>query len=245
MLMKEEILKEIQKCAKENGDKTPSEKKFYEYAGIGIHDLKKHGWAYYGELVRDADLIPNKFDNTRYSHKKLCKLFIEAIRVKGDWPTIGMLDVRHHKNQKLPDSSTFYNKLGKVKNNALPKTIIEFIKDKQGYDDVLSICNSILEKNVNQDELPGDNDIVSGFVYLGIQNGVHKIGKSKDPNRRREDITLLGPGPFKLIHEIETDDMKGVEKYWHNRFEKKWIRGEWYKLNSFDVKTFKLWRRIV
>lgn len=71
-----------------------------------------------------------------------------------------------------------------------------------------------------------------------------KIGKAKDIDRRREDITLLGSEPFELIHEIVTDDMKGIEKYWHNRFKAKWIRGEWFKLNSSDVKAFKRWKKI-
>ena len=35
--------------------KTPSEKLFYG-ADIGIYDLKRCGYAYYGALVREADL---------------------------------------------------------------------------------------------------------------------------------------------------------------------------------------------
>lgn len=54
-----------------------------------------------------------------------------------------------------------------------------------------------------------------------------------------EKITLLGPEPFKLIHEIKTDVMNGVEKYWHERFKSKHKRGEWFNLSSTDVKSFK------
>ncbi|MEK7472504.1 MAG: GIY-YIG nuclease family protein [Patescibacteria group bacterium] len=49
--------------------------------------------------------------------------------------------------------------------------------------------------------------------------------------------------PFQTIHEIKTDDMNGVEKYWHNRFKSKWLRGEWYKLNPSDVKALKHWTK--
>lgn len=243
MLTKEDILKDIQRVAKENGGRTPSAAKFREYTGIGITDLHKHSWSNYGELIREAGLSPNKFDKTKYSPEQLCKIFIEVIREKGKWPTRGVLDVKHYNDSNFPESATFYKKLGLTRN--LAKRILEYVKDKPRYGDVANTCNLILEKFENQDESLGGNDVASGFVYLGKQHGDYKIGKAKDANRRREDITLLGSEPFVLIHEIKTDDMDGVEKYWRNRFKSKWLRGEWYNLNSSDVKTFKRWKRIV
>jgi len=241
MLTKEELLKKIRRYAKENG-KTPSEKNFYDYTGVGIYDLKKLGWSYYGDLVREAGLVPNKFDKTKYSHEQLCKIFVEVIRKKGKWPTRGELDVKHHIDSNFPDSSTFYKKLGLT--GDLAKTIIEFIEDKQGYSDVIKICNSVLENYENRDESSEDGDVICGFVYLGKQHGKYKIGKTKDLNRRREDITLLGSEPIEWIHTIETDDMNGVEKYWHDRFKSKVKRGEWFNLTRADIKAFKRWRKI-
>jgi len=242
MLTKEEVLKEIRRYAKKNDGKTPSEKVFYEYTGIGIHDLKKRGWAYYGELVREAGLTPNKFDKTKYSREQLCSIFIDVIRDKRKWPTRGELDVKHHTDSNFPDSSTFYNKLGLTRN--LAKSVLEFIEDKQEYSDVVDICNSALEKYKERSESSEEGEVTSGFVYLGKQHRNYKIGKAKDANRRREDITLLGPEPFELIHEIETDDMNGVEKYWHNRFKSKRKRGEWFDLSRADIKAFKRWKKI-
>ena len=54
MLTKEEIIKELQRCAKENGGKTPSSAKFKEITGVGPYDLHKHSWSNYGELVHEA-----------------------------------------------------------------------------------------------------------------------------------------------------------------------------------------------
>ncbi|MCX6737809.1 MAG: GIY-YIG nuclease family protein [Candidatus Parcubacteria bacterium] len=242
MLTKEAIIEEIRKYAKENCGKTPSEKIFYEHVGIGIYDLKKNGWANYGELVSEAGLTPNTFDNTQYSREQLCEMFIEVIREKGKWPTRGILDVKHHNEVSFPDSSTFYKKLGlKID---LAKAILAFIKDKQEYNDIIEVCNLTMGEVEDQDEFLEDGDVTSGFVYLGKQHGDYKIGKAKDANRRRDDITLLGSEPFNLIHEIKTDDMDGLEKYWHNRFKSKWKRGEWFNLNSVDVKAFKRWRKI-
>lgn len=241
MFTKEEIVKELLRCAEENGGKTPSEKFLYENTEIRIMDRRKY-WSNYGELVYEAGLTPNKFDKTKYNNEQLCKIFIEVIREKGMWPTRGILDVKHYNDPSFPESSTFYKKLGLTED--LAKTILEFIEDKQGYGDVIEICNSVLAKYKDQGESFEGQDVISGYVYLGKQHGFYKIGKAKNTNRRREDLTLLGSEPFELIHEIRTDDMNGVEKYWHNRFKTKLKRGEWFKLSKGDVKAFKRWKKI-
>lgn len=242
MLTKEEIIKEIQKWAKENGGRTPSAIKFEEITGIGPYELPKYSWSNYGELVLEAGLTPNLFDKTKYSHQDLCKMFVRVIREKGKWPTRAVLEIKHSHDSKFPASATFYKKLGQTRD--LAQTILEYVKDKQGYKDVVNICIPVLEKYKNESDTSEDDKVESGFVYLGLQHGDYKIGYTKDLNRRREDITLLGSGPMVWIYEIETDDMRGVERYWHNRFKSKWTRGEWYKLNPSDVKAFKRWKRI-
>lgn len=241
MLTKQEIIKELQRYAKQNGGKTPSEKILFENTDVGITDRRRY-WSNYGELVIEAGLIPNEFDKTKYSHTQLCGMFIKLIREKGKWPTRGILEVKHHNDHNFPDSSTFYNKLGLT--SKLAKTILEYIGDRRGYKDVVSICDSIIQKTGNESLSLEDGSVIAGYVYLGKQHGSYKIGKSKDPNRRRDDITLLGPEPFTLIHEIKTDDMAGVEKYWHERFSSKHKRGEWFNLSAGDIKAFKRWRKI-
>src|SRR3990167_9943849 len=139
MLTKEEIIKELQNSAKERGGKTPSEKIFHESTRVGRYERMKY-WSNYGQLVGEAGLTPNKFDKTKYNHKQLCEIFIKVIREKGKWPTRGDLDVKHNKDASFPASATFYKKLGLTGN--LAKSILEFIKDKQGYGDVVDICNS-------------------------------------------------------------------------------------------------------
>jgi len=47
-----------------------------------------------------------------------------------------------------------------------------------------------------------------------------------------------------MIHSIKTDDPSGVETYWHKRFDTKRLNGEWFDLNSADIKAFKRWQRI-
>lgn len=241
MITREDIINKIRKYAKKN-NKTPSEIVFYELAGIGIYDLKKLGWPYYGALVREAKLKPNKFDRTKYSREQLCKIFIEFMRELGKWPTRGDLDVKHYNDKNFPASATFYKKLNKIE--GLAKSVMEFIEGKRNYDDIATICKSVFEKYSKQVTSPESADIMHGFVYLGKQHGRYKIGYTTDLNRRREDISLLGSEPIEWIHSIETDDMKGIEKYWHDRFASKWMRGEWFKLAPSDIKSFKRWRKI-
>ncbi len=251
MSTKDDIKKKILKCAKELG-KTPSEKVFYEYAEIGIYDLKKGGYPNYGELVRDVGLLPNKFDKTKYNPDQLRKLFIKVIREEDKWPTRGLLDIRHFRNKNFPDSSTFYKNLGQVKELALG--ILDFIEDKQGYDNVAEICNSALAKfESNATEAANlDKGGGIGYVYLlksSLNNAVaYKIGKTKNLEQRLKQ--LRQPSNIEeLIHPIKTDDIGGIEQYWLNRFSSKRLypdkpKNEWFKLSISDVKVFKRWRKI-
>lgn len=241
MLTKEEILRKIKNYAKENSGKTPSEKIFYEYAGIGVYDIKKCGYAYYGEIVQEAGLTPNKFDKTKYGHNQLCELFIKVLREKGKWPTRGDLDVKHHIDSSFPESATFYKKLGLV--GVLAGRILEYVDDKQGYEDVVSVCESIIEKFDKQGKLDNTNEKI-GEVYLYKSGRYYKIGKTFDTVRRGKEIRLELPEKLNLVHTIKTDDPSGIEAYWHRRFDSKRMNGEWFDLNSADKNAFKKWKRI-
>lgn len=63
--------------------------------------------------------------------------------------------------------------------------------------------------------------------------------------RRGNELKIQLPENLDLIHEIKTDDPSGIEAYWHRRFEAKRMQGEWFDLNSTDIKAFKRWRRII
>ncbi|HTK03220.1 MAG TPA: GIY-YIG nuclease family protein [Alphaproteobacteria bacterium] len=251
MLTKEDILKEIQKWAKENGGNSPSEKTLREKVGIPKWDWIAY-WPKITDMQREAELIPNDFDNTKYSNQDLCKKFIKLMREKGKWPSRDEMDFERRHNPKFPASATFYDKFGKVRGLAL--TILGYVKDKKGYDDVVEICNPILEK-FEQNELSEKYSPEGGrgYVYLlktTLKNATaYKIGKTKDLARRIKQLRQPS-NREELIHSIETDDIDGVEKYWHDRFEIKRLyssepQDEWFDLNTSDVKAFKRWKRIV
>ena len=57
--------------------------------------------------------------------------------------------------------------------------------------------------------------------------------------RREYELGIQLPERVQVVHEIETDDRRAFEHYWHRRFEAKRARGEWFKLDPVDIAAFK------
>ena len=72
----------------------------------------------------------------------------------------------------------------------------------------------------------------------------HKIGHSNAPGRRGYELGLSLPEGIKPVHEVLTDDPAGVEKYWHNRFSEKRVRGEFFNLPIEDYMPYLHSRKI-
>lgn len=91
-------------------------------------------------------------------------------------------------------------------------------------------------------EVDPDNDTadgpVPGYVYL-IRSGRHyKVGRTNSVGRREYEIGLQLPERLTLVHQIATDDMVGIERYWHLRFASRRTNGEWFRLTASDVSSF-------
>jgi hypothetical protein len=96
-----------------------------------------------------------------------------------------------------------------------------------------------------KDDVTDNSSSSVGQVYLCKRGKYYKIGYSKDPVRRRGEIGLQSPEELKWIYSFETDDLRGVEAYWHKRFEnKRFKKTEFFNLNSQDIKVFKRWKKI-
>lgn len=78
---------------------------------------------------------------------------------------------------------------------------------------------------------------MSGVVYLLECEGFYKIGITDDVRKRLSQIQTSTPFNVKLIHSIPLANAWLLEKHLHERFAKKRVRGEWFKLSSDDVNT--------
>lgn len=83
------------------------------------------------------------------------------------------------------------------------------------------------------------NGVTPGYAYLMVdQNGLYKIGHSKDPSTRVKSVTS-STNRVTLVCQIETKDMRGLEWDLHKQFDAKWDHGEWFTLSPDDVEYIK------
>jgi hypothetical protein len=78
----------------------------------------------------------------------------------------------------------------------------------------------------------------SGYVYLlEAENGLFKIGRSKQPKFRISEITkAVAPFEIKEVHKAWYPDCHAVESALHRRFAKKRKRGEWFALSAEEAR---------
>ena len=76
-----------------------------------------------------------------------------------------------------------------------------------------------------------------GYVYIArAENGLHKIGKAKNPEQRvRGFAGAVMPFVIELIHTIESNDALQAESILHRRYQHRRRVGEWFELSERDV----------
>jgi len=72
-------------------------------------------------------------------------------------------------------------------------------------------------------------------VYLIKCLDMYKIGWSHNPQKRLESLQIGSPYKMQLLWEDTIPNYLQIEKGLHWKFEDKWIRGEWFKLDAQDV----------
>lgn len=241
MFNRQDILDEVKRTAKENGGLPLSAKRFQNETGIIPYEWQKY-WPRFGDVQREAGLKPNTFLKTPYKETFLYEKFIELMRELKKWPTKGEIVIKHNQDSKFPGERVFYNRLGLKP--ILASKVLEYSKVKK-YNDIINICMGVLEEYDKGEESSSNNSEEQyGYVYLARSGKFYKIGRTNSMGRRHHEITIILPENLILIHEIKTDDPSGIEAYWHKRFELKRKNGEWFNLNSSEVRAFKNWKKI-
>jgi hypothetical protein len=239
MPTKQKILDEVRRTAHENDGIPLGVARFEKETGIKQYEWGKF-WARYGDVLKEAGFTPNQLQ-TAYSTEFLIEKVVGLVRKLGKFPTYREIQVEKNNDPELPDKKVF-GRLGTQEQ--LAKKVLEHCNGKEGYNDVLKACGSVLEKPSKQSKDAGSSAERLGEVYLFKSGRYFKIGKTIDTVRRGSEIRIQLPERVELIHSIMTDDPSGIEAYWHKRFDPKRLNGEWFDLNTEDVKTFKRWKRI-
>lgn len=81
-----------------------------------------------------------------------------------------------------------------------------------------------------------------GFIYL-IENVVgnevrHKIGFTKDLERRVKQLDTGNPGEMNIIKHFETKWNRKLESYIQRTYSIKNVKNEWFNLSDNDVNEF-------
>lgn len=232
---KQVILDEIRRMAEADGI-APGKQRFEKETGIRESKWSGVYWAKWSEAVIEAGCNPRVFQAAHPDEQILAKL-AGLVRKKGRFPTGAEIRLEKRIDPEFP----WHNVVARLGNKAkLVKLVGDFCKNRSAYADIVpflaqpsAAIRHIPEKS------KADDEVLIGSVYL-IKGGKHyKIGFTNDLGRRKYDLRIQLPERVHLIHEISTDDPKGIEQYWHRRFADRRANGEWFSLTPEDVAAFK------
>lgn len=241
MLTKQDIIEKIIQTAKENDGKPLGIGRFEKETGIKPYDWQRY-WTQFSKAQQEAGFSPNQLQ-TAYPDEFLFEKIISLARKLNRFPVTREIRIEKINNPEFPDSSAFTRAFGHKKNFSLK--LAEYCQGKIDHEDIIGFCDEVSEKTGEQEEYDKRSKEILGSVYLFKSGKYYKIGKTGDTVRRGSELRVQLPERIDLIHSIKTDDPSGVEVYWHKRFEEKRMNGEWFNLNSSDIKAFRCWKRIV
>ena len=234
LITREHILDEIKRTAAENGGMPLGRERFVKEIGIKVYDIGRY-WARWSDAQREAGFNPNEMQ-AAYSNDFLLEKLVAFMRELGRFPTAPELRLKNYNDPSFPSLGT-YEKFGR--RPQLAEKIIEYCRDRDGYDDIVSLCAQVKgkEKPIKIADLRSVTQF--GFVYLLRSGRYYKIGKTNAVGRRERELAIQLPEKTSKIHSIKTDDPGGIEAYWHKRFESKRKHGEWFELSASDVSAFR------
>ncbi len=232
---KQHIIAEIIRTAEKNGGRPLGRRRFLSETGIKESDWYGKYWARWGDAVKEAGYLPNELQDA-YDECWLIEQLISFIRELGRFPVSGDLLLKTRRDKSFPSDATF-RRLGKKAE--IVKRVLDYCREKSGYEDVISICEPIAQIEVRDDEAKGEENADYSNVYLIRSGRYYKIGRSNSIGRREYELSIQLPEKAVSEHIIKTDDPIGIEAYWHKRFKDKRKNGEWFELTAQDVKVSK------
>lgn len=157
------------------------------------------------------------------------------VRRLGRVPTSPELRLARRNDPAFPSHNVFARFGSKA---ALLARAATFCADHGGYTDVLALMPPVthVPPTVSATE---EEPTSLGFVYLLRSGRYFKIGLTINMEERVGRLKIQLPDPVVEVHRITTDDPRGIERYWHDRFQDRRKNGEWFELSSSDVAAFR------
>jgi len=228
------ILQEMKRTAEENNGVPLGWRKFLSATGVKKYEWLGRFWSRWSDAVREAGFAPNKME-AGYDRGQLLDHYAELARELGRLPTGDDLRLKAHADPAFPSEKTI-RRLGA--RSALARELLQYCQVQNGFEDVARMCEDYGTRHRVPSSGPQPS-VEEGFVYLIKSGRFYKIGKTNAAGRREYELNLQLPEAVSTIHVIRTDDPGGIEAYWHQRFELKRKKGEWFDLTAADVATFK------
>lgn len=242
---REEILDAIRRCAVSNGGVPVGRNRFTSMTGIAETQWLGRYWARWSDAVREAGYEPNVLQQA-HDEDVVLERFAELIQELGHFPTEPEVRLKRRTDQTFPSHNVF-RRFGR--RDGVARRIIELLGDRPDYQKAVRICEPIAamapaagEPNFQEEPAGGP---LGGEVYLMKSGATYKIGRSNSAGRRAYELAIQLPEPLEIVHVIETDDVVGIEAYWHRRFADRRLNGEWFSLSKADVAAFKRRKRLM
>lgn len=232
--MRERILNEIKRLAKENGGKAPGQRSFEKETGIAASQWRGKLWVRWGDVVADAGLERNTVaekldpDAVLDCYGEACRQYLRP-PTYAEWRMfVASGEGRVGVNALKRVFGSTDGAVGALRERALKRGEDDLVALLPAADATAPVQNADLSTNPSE-----------GWVYLLQSGNHHKIGRSDELEKRVKQINIALPDKVELVHAIRTDDPPGIEAYWHRRFADQRANGEWFKLSSADVRAFK------
>lgn len=76
------------------------------------------------------------------------------------------------------------------------------------------------------------------YLIKSLNEGVYKIGVSKNPSKRLKEVQTGNPSPVEIVQLYETNNAYKIEKALHNRYSHFNTHGEWFELSIKEEVSF-------
>jgi hypothetical protein len=228
----ESIIETYKTLVSERGGAPLGQRIFMRETGISRYHWMGGFWRSWSAFQEAAGFSPNDPTEKIPDETILCR-FAELALERGEMPTEADLNLKRKADPTFPGKDGF-RRWGS--RDALLSVVADYCEGKPQFASVLQLLK---QGTSNRIDHRLDSLHVKGFVYL-LRSGKHyKIGRTNATGRRLRELAIQLPQKPDTIHVIETDDPEGIEDYWHRRFAEKRHGGEWFALDSDDLRAFK------